>query len=143
MSPEEFIEWLTPAVTEICPQYNLPACVCIAQGALESGWGRYTIGQYNLFGRKAVDGDKSIAVETQEFYNGEWVTIIANFKDYDTLKEAIADWCILLTEEPCYAPCLEFRNDVEQFVNTLAPIYATDPEYASKIMSTIRNNDLC
>lgn len=36
-------------------------------------------------GRKAVDGDKSMLVETQEYYDGEWQTISAAFKDYDVI----------------------------------------------------------
>lgn len=141
MTSEEFINWIVPVAEEICDRYNLLPSVCIAQAALESGWGRYTIGEYNLFGRKAVDGDKSILVATQECYNGEWQNMSAAFKDYDSLEDAIEDYCILLTEESVYAPCLE-QTTVEDFVNTLGPIYATDPDYAYKIMQTINASEL-
>lgn len=141
MISEEFINWIAPGVQEICKKYNLFSSVCIAQAALESGWGRYTIGKYNLFGRKAVDGDKSILVTTQECYDGEWQNISAAFKDYDSLEDAIEDYCVLLTEEPVYASCLE-QTTVEDFVNTLGPIYATDPEYANKILQTIGASEL-
>lgn len=145
MTAEEFINWLAPEAQAQCKPYDLPPSVVIAQAALESGWGRYKIGEYNLFGRKAVSGDKSITVPTQECYGGEWITIYAAFKDYDSLLEAIDDWCILITQEPCYADAWGIwceTRDVEQFVRALGPIYATDPEYADKVLSTIRANDL-
>lgn len=138
----EFIEWLAPAAQRICPKYSLFASVCIAQAAIESGWSEHTIGEYNLFGRKAVSGDKSIIVETQEYEWGMWRTIYAPFKDYDSLEEAIEDWCILITQEPVYVTCLEHLDNIEHFVNILGPIYATDPCYAEKVLSTIRACDL-
>ena len=142
MLPEEFIAWLAPTAQEICHKYDLPASVCIAQGALESGWGKYIIGQFNLFGRKWNGVGYFIQVETEEFYDGQWQTINAKFQDYANLAEAVEDWCILITEEPVYAPCLEYRKDVEAFVSTLGPIYATDPDYGEKILSTIAANNL-
>jgi len=142
MTPEEFVDWLAPAAKTICARYNLFASVCIAQGALESGWGDAVIGRYNLFGRKWNGTGRYIEVFTQEYYDGEYQTIVAKFQDYDTLEEAIEDWCILITEEPVYEPCLEYQNDLEEFVRTLGPIYATDPDYADKVLSTIYANDL-
>lgn len=142
MSPEGFIAWLAPAAQIICREYNLPVSVCIAQGALESGWGKYVIGEFNIFGRKWNGVGNYIEVETEEFYDGQWQTIIAKFQDYANLDEAVEDWCILITEEPVYATCLEYREEVEEFVRILGPIYATDPEYADKVLSTIAANHL-
>lgn len=142
MSPEEFISWLGPTAQTVCRQYQLPASVCIAQGAIESGWGRYVIGEYNLFGRKWGGIGSYITQETDEYINGQWQTVIAKFQDYSSLGEAVQDWCVLLTEEPVYAPCLQWRQDVERFVAELAPIYATDPNYADKVLATIEANQL-
>ena len=142
MSPEEFVAWLAPTAQMICHQYDLPASVCIAQAALESGWGKYIIGQFNIFGRKWNGVGKYIEVETEEFYDGQWQTIKARFQDYANLAEAVADWCILITVEPVYRTCLEYRTQVEAFTNIVGPIYATDPEYAAKVLSTITANHL-
>lgn len=145
MTPEQFIAWIAPEAQLQCKPYNLPPSVVIAQAALESGWGKYKIGEFNLFGRKAVQGDKAIVVPTEEYYGGRWVTIDAAFKDYNSLLEAIDDWCILITQEPCYANAWAVwynSYDVEQFVCALGPVYATDPGYTDKVLSTIRANDL-
>lgn len=145
MTADEFINWLSPAAQAQCKPYNLPASVLIAQGALESGWGAYTIGEYNLFGRKWGGCGGYIEKTTQEYVDGDWQTIIDKFQDYDSLLQACDDWCVLITQEPVYSPAWAVwcaTGDIEQFVRALGPVYATDPDYADKVLSTIRANDL-
>lgn len=145
MTPDEFIDFIGDTAGRICAKYNLPASVCIAQAILESGWGRYCIGQFNYFGRKWNGWGNYVRQQTTEYVNGEYVTIYDKFQSYESLEEAIRDWCILITEEPAYADALaEWRSRwvVEDFVYVLAPVYATDPDYARKIVATIEANDL-
>ena len=142
MDCDEFINWLAPVAQEICKSYGLFPSVLIAQGALESGWGKYIIGNYNLFGRKWNGEGNYIEKETQEWDGSQYITITAKFQDYDTLDEAVEDWCILLTQEPCYQEVNNHLDSVEDFVRTLAPIYATDPNYANGILNTINACDL-
>lgn len=145
MTPDEFIDFIGDTAGRICAKYNLPASVCIAQAILESGWGRYCIGQFNYFGRKWNGWGNYVRQQTTEYINGEYVTIYDKFQSYESLEEAIRDWCILITEEPAYADALaEWRSRwvVEDFVYALAPVYATDPDYARKIVATIEANDL-
>ena len=143
MTPDEFFEWIAPSAVKICKEYNLYPSVCMAQAAIESGWNDATIGDYNLFGRKAVNGDKSITLQTSEFEDGQWIEIMAPFKLYDSLEEAIRDYCILITEEGCYAKAYIFAGkDREAYIDNLASVYATSPEYANSIKNTIAANDL-
>ena len=144
MQPEEFIEWIAPSAVKICGEYNLYPSVCMAQAAVESGWGEACIGEYNLFGRKAVSGDKSITLQTSEQNDdGSWIEIDAPFKLYDSLDEAIRDYCILLTEEPCYMPALIFiGKDRDAYIEAMAQVYATSQEYHNSIKNTIEANDL-
>lgn len=145
MTPDEFIEMIGNTAGEVCAEYNLPASACIAQAILESGWGRYCIGQYNYFGRKWNGWGNYVRQQTTEYENGEYVTIYDKFQSYESLEDAIRDWCILLTEDPKYADALaEWRSRwvVEDFVYVLAPTYATDPDYARKVVSIIEANDL-
>lgn len=145
MTPNEFIDMLAPTVHEVCHNYNLPASVCIAQAILESGWGRYVIGNYNYFGRKYNGWGDYEEVTTQEYWDGEYHTIVDKFQSYTSLEEAIIDWCVLMREEPVYADALntwETTWSVEDFVYAMSPIYATDPEYGNKIMETINANNL-
>ena len=140
MTPDEYLEMITEPAKLVCGSYGLPWQCCVAQGALESQWGTYGLGNggYNIFGRKATSLDPSVTVSTEECYDGQWTTIEAAFKSYESMNDAVNDWCILITEEPCYSECLEYKDDLEAFVRTLSPIYATDPEYAEKVLNTIR-----
>lgn len=145
MTPDEFIEWLGSSAQQQCACYGLPASVVIAQGALESGWGKDVIGEYNFFGRKWNGEGNYIEVPTQEYWGGEYHSIVAKFQDYDSLLAAIDDWCILITQEPCYSEAYGAwceHHDIEEFVRFMAEHYATDPDYADKVLSTIRANDL-
>ena len=145
MEPEEFIELIGNPAGKICADYNLPASVCIAQAILESGWGRYCIGAYNYFGRKWNGWGDYVTKETQEYIHSQYETITDRFQSYDSLEDAVTDWCVLMTEEPLYAEALaEWHRtwDIEAFVEAMATVYATDPDYARKVMATIRANDL-
>lgn len=145
MTPDEFIDFIGNTAGKVCAEYNLPASVCIAQAILESGWGKYCIGQYNYFGRKWNGWGNYEKQQTTEYENGEYVTIYDKFQSYESLEEAIQDWCVLMRAEPRYAEALavwEDTWDVEEFVRAMAPVYATDPEYADKIISTINANNL-
>lgn len=145
MTPDEFISMIGDTAGQVCAKYNLPASVCIAQAILESGWGKDCIGQYNYFGRKWNGWGNYVRLLTTEYLNGEYITIYDKFQSYSSLEEAIQDWCVLMREEPCYAEALavwEDTWDVEEFVRAMAPVYATDPDYANKIIATIRANDL-
>lgn len=145
MTPDEFIDFIGDTAGKVCAEYNLPASVCIAQAILESGWGRYCIGQFNYFGRKWNGWGNYVRQQTTEYENGEYVTIYDKFQSYESLEDAIRDWCILIAEDYKYSDVIAAWYEtwsVEDFVYALAPIYATDPDYASKIMATINANDL-
>lgn len=145
MTPDEFINYIGDTAGNVCAKYNLPASVCIAQAILESGWGRYCIGRFNYFGRKWNGWGNYERRQTTEYINGEYITIYDKFQSYESLEEAIRDWCVLITEEPAYADALaEWHKDwsVTDFVYALAPVYATDPDYARKILATMDANDL-
>ena len=147
MTPDEFIDFIGDTAGKVCAEYNLPASVCIAQAILESGWGRYCIGQFNYFGRKWNGWGNYERMQTTEYdYDScRYVTIYDKFQSYSSLEEAIRDWCVLITEEPAYSNALaEWQQNwnVEDFVYALAPVYATDPDYAHKIIATINANNL-
>lgn len=145
MDPDEFINQIGNVCGMVCAEYNLPASVCIAQAAIESGWGKYVIGNHNYFGRKWNGTGPYVEEPTQEYIGGRYVNIYDKFQSYDSLEDAIRDWCVLIKEEPAYADALhewETTWDIPAFVYALAPVYATDPDYANKVLSTISANNL-
>ena len=155
-SPEEFFERLAPVAVPICKAYGLPPSVLLAQAALESGWNQYTIGQFNLFGRKWNGFGPYLELWTQEqqpsgaypedeqhIYQGQgWWDILALFQGYHSLEEAVTDWCVLITQDEKYQEVNNHLGSLEDFVRTLAPIYATRETYADDILATIEANEL-
>lgn len=144
MTPDDYLAWITPAAQRVCPKYGLPYAVVVAQGAVESQWGAYIIGNYNLFGRKWGGWGNYIEVPTDECYDGVWQTIDAKFQDYGSLDEAIQDWCVLLTQEDVYVNALQGVDTSDPFavIEAIGPIYATDPDYSDKVSQTMRACDL-
>ena len=64
---------------------------------------------------------------------------VAPFRVYDSLNESINDYISFLTSNPRYQKALEQTENVEHFLQGLQSAgYATDPNYATKILGTLR-----
>ncbi len=74
------------------------ASITIAQGILESNSGN-NAPENNLFGIKG----KGQEIQTKEFINGVWVTIITSFKVYNSWADCIQDHSAFLLENKRYA----------------------------------------
>jgi hypothetical protein len=109
---------------------KFPECVC-AQWALESGWGKHTSGKNNYFGLKGSGS----TVSTQEFINGQWITIKAGFLDFPDLAT-----CVTYLVDRWYKDFGRFKGvNRAQSRNECAQLlvkegYATDPDYAIKLI---------
>lgn len=108
-----------------------------AQGALESGWYKHTSGVNNFFGLKGA----GTAKETKEFVNGKWIAIIDSFIDFASVQE-----CVNYLVERWYKD-FKVYNGVnsatsrEEAARMLVKEgYATDPEYANKLISLMNEN---
>jgi len=147
MTPDQYLEMITDKAKEICGNYGLPYACCVAQGAIESQWGKYGIGNggYNIFGRKYGGDFDYVEVPTQEDDGtGEWYTINARFVSYPSIGDAINDWCQLMIWGPYkqYSDQYIQDQDLEAFVRGIGSVYATDIYYADKVMQTIRACEL-
>jgi hypothetical protein len=107
-----------------------PECVA-AQWALESSWGKHTSGKNNYFGLKGPGSSAS----TQEFINGQWITIKAGFLDFPDLTT-----CVHYLVDRWYKDFNKYkgvnraasRNECARLL--VAENYATDPDYATKLI---------
>ena len=113
--------------------------VCIAQGALESGW---NLEADTLFGIKG----EGFTATTSEYYNGHYVEIEDSFRSYPNVASAVVGYYDFLRDTPRYANALnnsDYRDAVDKLIHTTdgAP-YATDPEYISKVISIIEKYNL-
>ena len=113
--------------------------VCIAQGALESGW---NLEASSLFGIKG----EGFTATTSEYYNGHYVEIQDSFRKYPNVASAVVGYYDFLRDTPRYCNALnnsDYRDAVDKLIHTTdgAP-YATDPEYISKVISIIEKYNL-
>ena len=111
--------------------------VVAAQWALESGYGKHTSGKNNYFGLKGEGSDR----ETKEFINGQWITIQAGFIDFPDLQT-----CVTYLVDRWYRDYQRFKgvnraSSPEECARFLvAEGYATDPQYADKLIKLMREN---
>ena len=138
-----FIQTILPFAKQIQAQYKVPVSVCIAQAALETGWGRYVAGN-NYFGIKATPEDGGVSVETptMEFINGKWVQITASFCQYPSMEASVQGYGKLLGTSPIYVLCFLATNPQDLCAQLQMCGYATDPNYAEKLIAIISGSDL-
>lgn len=122
---------------------NIPASFTVAEAALESGWGSASPGN-NLFGIKADPSwtGPTVSVPTHEFVNGQMVTITAVFRAYPDWLASIEDHATFLTANPRYAPAFAYTCGINFAQAVAAAGYATDPNYAAKIIAIIKAHNL-
>ncbi|MBL1227426.1 glycoside hydrolase family 73 protein [Enterococcus sp. BWR-S5] len=149
VSKEEFIERIKPHAQELQASYGVLPSIIIGQGILESNWGQSTLAsEYNnLFGIKAYGDQRKVNLETQEYINEVWITIQGDFRVYDTWEESMDDHTMLFVngvdwDRRLYENVL-LANDYKEAANALQTAgYATDPDYASKVIHVIETYKL-
>lgn len=149
--PRQFVQDLMPHARAAAARLGVDPQVLIAQSALETGWGRHLPtdeagrSNMNLFGIKANGawkGDRSVA-PTLEYENGAMVRKNEPFRSYGSIRAAFDDYVNFLQSNPRYADALRHAGDSERFVQELQKAgYATDPKYADKILSILRDSPL-
>jgi flagellar protein FlgJ len=148
---EAFVQRLLPHAQAASAGTGIPAQFMMGQAALETGWGRAEIrgpdGQnsHNLFGIKAGNGWKGRTVDivTTEYVGGKPQKQVDTFRAYDSYADAFRDYANLLRANPRYQNVIAQGQDAAGFAQGLQQAgYATDPNYAQKLMSVIRQFDL-
>jgi flagellar protein FlgJ len=146
-APKDFVRALIEPAQKVQQTLGVPFQVVIAQAALETGWGQKIIkdqqgsSSHNLFNIKADSrwaGDK-VTKDTLEFEQGAMVKKAEPFRMYQSLSDSVDDYIHFLSNNERYQGALQKVNDVEQFLHGLQKAgYATDPQYAEKILGTLK-----
>jgi flagellum-specific peptidoglycan hydrolase FlgJ len=146
MSPDDFIAAIAPAAQASAVKSKIPASFTIAEGALESGWGASQLCTQakNIFGVKA---DKSwtgpiFTLQTREYLKGLWVMVPANWRKYDDWLGCIEDHAQFLLTNSRYSGAFAYTSGTTFARAIAAAGYATDPDYATKIISIIKAHNL-
>ena len=123
----------------------------IAQSILESGYGNTALGSnpyFNLYGMKGSFNGHSVNFNTKECNpDGSFYTIQSNFRDYDNYFESMNDYANLLNGTSSLTDYYKgatksVAKSPEDACKWLQGRYATDINYASKLMSLIETYDL-
>lgn len=139
----EFVSSLLPLAKEAAQKLMLDPKLLIAQAALETGWGKFVMHDesgtpgFNLFGIKAGKGwgGETIKIDTLEVENGAFKKINASFRKYENFKQSFDDYVDFVQQNPRYQKATESTTDAKEYIHQLQKSgYATDPEYANKIM---------
>ncbi|EOS27184.1 hypothetical protein C806_00777 [Lachnospiraceae bacterium 3-1] len=141
-------------------QSGILASVSFAQFILESGYGKSELAQKanNVFGMKkslsgntwggsAWDGVSVYTKKTQEYENGAYVTVTADFRKYPSVEKSIADHSAYLLgakngnrlRYDGLKGCTDYRK-AAQIIKDGG--YATAPDYVEKLCSIIERWNL-
>ena len=146
-----FKSFMAPHAAAASVKSGIPAGYMLGQAALESGWGSHEVmsvdGQrsHNLFGIKAGAGwhGKTVLAETTEYVNGVAQRKLARFRAYGSYAESFSDYANLLTSNPRFSKALQNVQTPEQFARAIQHAgYATDPQYAAKLVRVIQQASL-
>lgn len=135
------------AAGHIFPEYA--AC----EAALESTWGRSRLAREanNLFGQKQSTENiemagveaAALALPTQEFLNGRWVTVVARWARFADQAACFRARMALLhrleQNYPAYARALAATTG-EVFIEEVSRAWSTDPRRAAKVLAIHRQH---
>lgn len=129
------MEKYAPYAMEEQIKTGIPSSVTLAQMALESGWGRDSLGN-NCFGIKATPGWKGARVINPKDNQV--------YRDYPSVEEGISDHSRIIQGYKEYGyfskfPSYDYHNWI---VGIKRAGYASDPDYIDKIESIIKSNGL-
>jgi flagellar protein FlgJ len=150
-SAEQFVTQLQTYAEQAAKQLGVEPRVILAQAALETGWGRSLIqnsnggSSFNLFNIKADKSwqGKQIQVSALEFDQGIAKQVNSGFRSYDSFQESFQDYVNFIKSNPRYGDALKQAGNVKQYMQELQQAgYATDPNYADKVMSIYHGNTI-
>ncbi|AOW09515.1 glycoside hydrolase family 73 protein [Flavobacterium gilvum] len=162
MTKQEYTNFYYPFALASEKITGISAVAQLAQGALESAWGKVAPGNM-LFGVKdtdGVNGNEQLITTTEysksanaKFPNIITVTPVMRngqkwfkykikdyFRKYPTPKESFVDHANFFIRNKRYAKAMTVKSDPYQFIDEIAKAgYATDPSYATTLKSIAKS----
>jgi flagellar protein FlgJ len=149
-SIDDFVKSAWPYAKKAGELLGLDPRVLLAQAALETGWGQFImkdsqgLSSNNLFNIKAGLRDRdSVQCHTTEYLADRAIKINASFKKYPSIATSFNDYVSLIQGNHRYEQALANTTNPKRYIDELHRAgYATDPLYASKILSIYQGNEL-
>ena len=137
---ETFFNTIAPDAQRVAISYGVRPSVLMAQAALESDFGRSSLASvyHNYFGIKAVDGQDSVDLPTNEEVDGKTVRVTAAFACYDSAVDSMIANASLLRNHDMYSGTwLENTSSYYDETKALTGTYATSSSYARSLNAVI------
>ncbi len=160
LAPEDAIRKVAPLFVAESKRTGILASVCLAQFTVESGFGQSELAQgaNNIFGMKAElsgntwsnstwNGDVYTKDTGEQLSSGEYVTVTADFRKFDSINQCIRDHsAYLLGAEKDGHLRYEGISKVSSFEDAIDIIvrgqYATSQTYLEKLDNNVREYNL-
>ena len=115
-----------------------------AAGTLVISWGNSALSRQanNYFGIKAHGRHAVAEMPTTEVIQGDVQTVTARFAAYKDMADCFTCRDQLILHGAVYAETRANAHDPEQFAHALAKHWATDPNYAEKVLNIYHGNNL-
>jgi len=135
-----YVEQYKDVAMEKMKQYKIPASITLAQGIFESACGK---------SRLATDGNNHFGIKCHTDWEGDTILIDDDelqecFRKYDSVAASYTDHSLFLTTRKRYANLFSLDIlDYPGWARTLkADGYATNPQYADRLISLIERFDI-
>ena len=141
-SQQAFINEIGNSAAAVANSNDMYASVMIAQALLESSYGSSGLASapnYNLFGVKGSYNGQSVYMPTKEYLDGQWVTVTAAFRSYNSYAESFQDHANVIRSTAfgdTYHYSGVWKSNTSSYRDATAALagsYATDPGYAEKL----------
>ena len=143
---QTFLNQIKQGALDTWKKYGVLPSLVASQAILESGWGGSELATKgnNLFGIKADSSWKGTIIElpTKEFVNNKWINTIAKWRVYNSQDESVIDHGEYFINNKRYAKVLNEKDYKNVCKLVYEAGYATNPEYPSKLIQIIEQNNL-
>jgi len=145
MTKQDFINNYWESAIEACLDTPIFPLLALAESAVESAWGESELTKEanNFLGIKSSlsweeGGGSYVVKKTREVIDGKPVMVNAKFRKYPTPADCYKNYVHFVTQ-PNYVShgVLVAKTPEEQVTAIAAAGYATDPDYAHKIISVM------
>lgn len=144
MTRQEFLRSVKQGAIDGWKQHRILPSITGAQAILESAWGESELAKKanNLFGIKGDYNGYAYFIDTWEVIDGKNTTVRTHFRHYPTKAESVIDHGEFFTStdwrKKNYAKVIG-ETDYKKAAHALREAgYATDPNYATKLIDLIQ-----
>jgi Mannosyl-glycoprotein endo-beta-N-acetylglucosaminidase len=115
-----------------------------ASGTLVISWGSSQLARIanNYFGIKALPDGETVELPTLEYVGGAPVRVAAKFASFASMAECFRARDRVIASLAACAEARAAAHDPEAFVRAFARHWATDPNYAEKVLAIYRSHAL-